>query len=116
MAKAKAKTAKKKAAAKPAAKKAPKKAAKKGGRGRGGAGNPAFMKPVQPDELLSAVVGDKPIPRTEITKRVWAYIKKNGLQDGRNINADDNLKKIFNGKGKVTMFEMTSLVNKHLKG
>src|SRR5947209_13276602 len=114
MAKAKAKTAKKKAA-KPAAKGgAKKKAAKKGGRGRGGAGNAAFMKPVQPDELLSAVVGDKPIPRTEITKRVWAYIKKNGCQEGRNINADETLKKVFNGKSKVTMFEMTSLVNKHV--
>jgi len=110
MAKAKAKT--KKKAAKPAKKGAAKKAGKK--KGRGGAGNPAFMKPVQPDAMLSAVVGGDPIPRTEITKRVWAYVKKNGLQDGRNINADENLKKIFNGKGKVTMFEMTSLVNKHL--
>jgi upstream activation factor subunit UAF30 len=108
------KAAKKATAKKPAAKKAAaKKPAKKG---RGGAGNAAFMKPVQPDDLLSVVVGDKPIPRTEITKRVWAYIKKNGLQDGRNINADEALKKVFNGKGKVTMFEMTSLVNKHLKG
>jgi len=110
MAKAKAKT---KKAAKPAAKKAAK---KKGGRGRGGAGNAAFMKPVQPDDVLAPVIGDKPIPRTEVTKRVWAYVKKNGLQDGRNINADETLKKVFNGKGKVTMFEMTSLVNKHLKG
>lgn len=112
MAKAKAK----KKSAKPAAKKggAKKAAKKKGGRGRGGAGNAAFMKPVQPDELLAAVVGDKPIPRTEITKRVWAYIKKNGCQEGRNINADETLKKVFNGKSKVTMFEMTSLVNKHL--
>ncbi|MEZ0227641.1 MAG: SWIB/MDM2 domain-containing protein [Planctomycetota bacterium] len=112
MAKAKAKAPKK--AAKPAKAKAPKKAGAK--KGRGGAGNAAFMKPVQPDDLLSAIVGDKPIPRTEITKRVWAYIKKNGCQDGRNINADENLKKVFNGKSKVTMFEMTSLVNKHLKG
>jgi upstream activation factor subunit UAF30 len=114
MAKAKSKGPKK--AAKPAKAKAPKKAAAGKKKGRGGAGNAAFMKPVQPDDLLSAVVGDKPIPRTEITKRVWAYIKKNGLQDGRNINADEALKKVFNGKGKVTMFEMTSLVNKHLKG
>ncbi len=107
MAKAKAKAPKK--AAKPAKAKKPAK------KGKGGAGNAAFMKPVQPDELLSAIVGDKPIPRTEITKRVWAYIKKNGCQDGRNINADESLKKVFNGKSKVTMFEMTSLVNKHLK-
>jgi chromatin remodeling complex protein RSC6 len=110
MAKAKAKMAKK---AKPA--KAAKPAAKK--KGRGGAGNAAFMKPVQPDATLAAVVGDKPLPRTEITKRVWAYIKKHGLQDAkekRNINADEALKKVFGGKGTVNMFEMTKLVSKHL--
>ena len=76
--------------------------------------NAAFMKPMQPDELLSKVVGDKPIPRTEITKKVWAYVKKNGLQDRRNINADDNLREVFGGKKCVTMFEMTKLVKKHL--
>lgn len=80
--------------------------------------NPAFMKPMQPDEALAAVVGSKPMPRTEVTKKLWAYIKKNGLQDKvnkRNINADDKLKKVFGGKGTVTMFEMTKLVSKHLK-
>jgi len=80
--------------------------------------NAAFMKPVQPDTALSAVVGTKAIPRTEVTKKLWAYIKKNGLQDKknkRNINADDKLKPIFSGKKQVTMFEMTKLVSKHLK-
>ena len=80
--------------------------------------NAAFMKPVQPDDALGAVVGTKAIPRTEVTKKLWAYIKKNGLQDKKkrtNINADDNLKTVFGGKKQVTMFEMTKLVSKHLK-
>ena len=80
--------------------------------------NPQFMKPVQPDAHLSAVVGNKPIPRTEITKKLWAYIKRNGLQDSKNrrmINADAKLKPVFGGKTKVSMFEMTKLVNKHVK-
>jgi chromatin remodeling complex protein RSC6 len=80
--------------------------------------NPAFMKAMQPDAALAAVVGDKPMPRTEVTKKLWAYIKKHGLQDKknrRNINADANLKPVFGGKGTVSMFEMTKLVNKHLK-
>ena len=80
--------------------------------------NAAFMKPVQPDAALSTVVGTKAIPRTEVTKKLWAYIKKNGLQDKKkktNINADDNLKLVFGGKKQVTMFEMTKLVSKHLK-
>jgi upstream activation factor subunit UAF30 len=80
--------------------------------------NAAFMKPVQPDTSLSAVVGNKPIPRTEVTKKLWAYIKKNGLQDKknkRNINADDKLKVVFGGKKTVSMFEMTKLVSKHVK-
>lgn len=111
--------AKKKAAPKKAAKKAaPKKAAKKSGkRGRGGAGNPAFMKAMTPSEALAAVVGASPMPRTEVVKKLWAYIRKHGLQDAkerRNINADDNLKKVFGGKTTVSMFEMTKLVSKHL--
>jgi len=72
---------------------------------------------VQPSADLAAIVGSKPIPRSEVTKKVWDYIKANGLQDQTNkrmINADDNLKKIFNGKKQVSMFEMTALVNKHL--
>jgi chromatin remodeling complex protein RSC6 len=80
--------------------------------------NAAFMKPVQPDATLAAVVGSKPIPRTEVTKKLWGYIKKNGLQDKknrRNINADAALKAVFGGKGTVNMFEMTKLVSKHLK-
>ena len=80
--------------------------------------NAAFMKPVQPGPALLAVVGNKPIPRTEVTKRLWAYIKKNGLQDKknkRNINADATLKAVFAGKGTVNMFEMTKLVSKHVK-
>jgi upstream activation factor subunit UAF30 len=80
--------------------------------------NPAFMKPMQPDDALSSVVGSKPMPRTQVTKNLWTYIKKNNLQDTKNrrmINADDNLKPIFGGKKQVSMFEMTKLVNKHLK-
>jgi upstream activation factor subunit UAF30 len=80
--------------------------------------NAAFMKPVQPSAALSEVVGPKPIPRTEVTKRLWAYIKKNKLQDPKNkrmINADAALKPIFGGKASVNMFDMTKLVGKHLK-
>ena len=80
--------------------------------------NAAFMKPVQPSDTLAEVVGSKPIPRTEVTKRLWAYIKKNKLQDQKNrrmIKADDTLKSVFGGKATVNMFEMTKLVNKHLK-
>jgi chromatin remodeling complex protein RSC6 len=75
------------------------------------------MAPVTPDAALGAVVGEKPMPRTEITKRLWSYIKKNGLQDQknrRNINADAKLKPVFGGKATVSMFEMTKLVNKHV--
>ncbi len=80
--------------------------------------NAAFMKPMNPSKDLGAVIGDKPMPRTEVTKKLWAYIKKNGLQDSknkRNINADDKLKAVFGGKKTVSMFEMTKLVSKHLK-
>lgn len=78
----------------------------------------AFMKPVQPNAKLALVVGDKPLPRTELTKKLWAYIKKNGLQDKKvrtQINADDALTAVFGGKKKVTMFEMTKLVSKNVK-
>jgi len=78
----------------------------------------AFMKPVQPSAALSEVVGSKPIPRTEVTKKLWAYIKKNGLQDKKNkrmIKADETLKPVFGGKATVNMFEMTKLVSTHLK-
>ena len=77
-----------------------------------------FMKPVQPDDVLAKVVGDKPLPRTELTKKLWDYIRKAGLQDAKKktlINADENLKAVFNGKKQVSMFEMTKLVSGHLK-
>jgi len=80
--------------------------------------NAAFMKPMQPDEVLAKIVGDKPLPRTQVTKKVWDYIKKNSLQDEKKrtcINGDENLIAVFGGKKQVTMFEMTKLVNKHLK-
>jgi len=111
-AKKKAKKAAKKAAKRPAKRAAKKPAAKKR------KPNAAFMKPVQPDATLSSVVGGTAIPRTEVTKKLWAYIRKNGLQDSKNrpmINADANLKAAFGGKGQVSMFEMTKLVSKHLK-
>jgi len=80
--------------------------------------NAAFMKPVKPDAKLAAVVGAKPLPRTQLTKKLWQYIKRRKLQDKKNrrmINADAALKPVFNGKSKVSMFEMTKLVNKHVK-
>jgi chromatin remodeling complex protein RSC6 len=105
--KAKAKTTTRaKAKAKPAAKAA-----------KGGAANSAFMKPMKPSLALAKVVGEAPQPRSEITKRVWAYIKKHDLQDAkdrRSINADDTLGPVFGRKKQVTMFELTKLVNKHL--
>ncbi len=80
--------------------------------------NPAFMRPVQPDDKLAAVVGSQPLPRSELTKKLWNYIKRNGLQDKKKrtmINADDSLRPVFNGKSQVSMFEMTKLVSKHLR-
>ncbi len=79
--------------------------------------NAAFMKPLTPSDKLAEVVGSKPLPRTEVVKKLWAYIKKNNLQDKknrRNINADPALKAVFGGKAVVNMFEMTKLVSKHL--
>ncbi len=80
--------------------------------------NAKFMAPLNPTATLATVTGSKALPRTEVAKKMWAYIKKNGLQDKKNrrmINADDNLKAIFGGKKQVNMFEMTALVSKHLK-
>ena len=80
--------------------------------------NAAFMKAMQPSAALSAVIGGNPMPRTEVTKKIWAYIKKNSLQDSknrRNINADEKLREVFGGKKQVSMFEMTKLVSKHIK-
>ncbi|HTP62902.1 MAG TPA: SWIB/MDM2 domain-containing protein [Burkholderiales bacterium] len=95
---------------------AKKKAKKAGGKKR--KPNAAFMKPMNPTATLAAVIGSGAMPRTEVTKKIWQYIKKHGLQDKknrRNINADDKLKPVFGGKSQVSMFEMTKLVNKHLK-
>jgi upstream activation factor subunit UAF30 len=102
--------------------------AKKGGRkssrrkssssGKKRTPNAAFMKPMQPSSELANVVGSSPMPRTEVTKKLWGYIKRKGLQDSKNrrmINADDNLRPIFGGSRQVSMFEMTRLVNKHLR-
>ncbi len=98
--------AKKKASKKPAKKKSTRKP------------SAAFMKPMQISASLGEVIGSGPFPRTEVTKKLWAYIKRNGLQDSknrRNINADDKLLAVFGGKKQVNMFEMTKLVSKHLK-
>jgi chromatin remodeling complex protein RSC6 len=117
------KAAKKKAPARKTAKKAAKKKAparKKAARKTGAKRKPnaAFMKAMTPSDALAAVIGGSAMPRTEVTKKIWAYIKRHGLQDSknrRNINADDKLKPVFGGKKQVSMFEMTKLVNKHLK-
>ena len=111
------KTAKKAAGARRrvgAARKTAAKSARKSGRKP----NAAFMKPLTPSPALAEVVGAKPLPRTEVTSKLWSYIKKNGLQDAknrRNVNADAKLKPVFGGKSTVSMFEMTKLVSKHLK-
>jgi upstream activation factor subunit UAF30 len=124
-----AKKAKKSPAKKPAAKKSPakkpavKKAAAKKPAAKKKSGakrkpNAAFMKPMNISSTLAAVVGSTPMPRTEVTSKIWGYIKKNNLQDKTNrrmINADDKLKEVFGGKKQVSMFEMTKLVSKHLK-
>ncbi len=105
-----AKKAKAKAKAKPAKKAAKKKSARKP--------NAAFMKPLTPSATLAAVVGDKAIPRTEVVKKLWGYIKKHNLQDKKNrrmINADDKLKPVFGGKSQVSMFDMAKLISKQLK-
>jgi upstream activation factor subunit UAF30 len=111
--------AKKKKGAKKSAKKAMKRPAKKAKKASGKKRKPnaAFMKPMQPSAALGAVVGNSAMPRTEVTKKLWQYIKRNGLQDSkerRMINADDKMRAVL-GKGRVSMFEMTKLVNKHLK-
>jgi chromatin remodeling complex protein RSC6 len=118
------KSAKRPAAKKPAARKSPmkKSAAKRPAKAKKPATkrkpNAAFMKPMTPSSSLAAVVGSSPLPRTEVTSKLWGYIKKNNLQDKTNrrmINADDKLRDIFGGKRQVSMFEMTKLVSKQLK-
>jgi upstream activation factor subunit UAF30 len=112
---------KKKPARKPAkktVKKAAKKAAKKPVKKAKRKANPALMKPVQADAVLAVIVGSKPLPRGQMTKKLWDYIKKNKLQDAKKrtqINADANLQVVFGGKKQVSMFEMTKLVSKHVK-
>jgi upstream activation factor subunit UAF30 len=123
-AKKKSKGRKKSSSRKSSARKSSRKATRKAGRktkrkssGKKRTPNAAFMKPMQPSSDLASVVGSSPMPRTEVTKKLWQYIKRKGLQDAKNrrmINADDNLRPIF-GRGQVSMFEMTRLVNKHLK-
>ena len=124
-AKKKSKGRKKSSSRKSSARKSTRKAAKKGGRksskrkssGKKRTPNAAFMKPMQPSSDLASVVGSSPMPRTEVTKKLWQYIKRKGLQDSKNrrmINADENLRPIF-GRSQVSMFEMTRLVNKHLR-
>jgi upstream activation factor subunit UAF30 len=116
--KARKKTAKKKARKKTAKKKARKKTAKKKTRKKSKRKpSAAFMKPMTPSAALAAVVGPRPMPRTQVTKKLWDYIKKNGLQDRINrrmINADGKLRVVFGGRSKVSMFEMTKLVSRHL--
>jgi upstream activation factor subunit UAF30 len=115
-----------KSSARKSSRKTGRKAARKGGRkssrrkssGRKRTPNAAFMKPMQPSSDLAAVVGSGAMPRTEVTKKLWQYIKRKGLQDSKNrrmINADENLRPIFGGTRQVSMFEMTRLVNKHLR-
>ncbi len=121
-------TAKKKSSAKKSSSKSAKKSSAKKSSAKKSSGkkksatkrtpSAAFMKPMTPSPQLAAVVGSAPLPRTEVTKKLWAYIKRKGLQDNKNrrmINADDNLRPVFNGSKQVSMFEMTRLVNKHLK-
>ena len=105
------------AAKKATAKKAAPAAKKAAAGGKKRALNPALLAPMRPSGDLAAVIGEQPRPRSEVAKSIWAYIHKHGLQDQqnkRNINADDNLRKVFGGKKQVSMFEMTALVSKHL--
>ena len=96
-----------------------KKSSKKGTAKKSGRkANPAFMKPMTPSSTLAAVIGSSPMPRTEVTKKLWAYIKRNGLQDKANrrmINGDDKLRAVFGGRSQVSMFDMTKLVSNHLR-
>ena len=106
-----------------AAKKKAKKGGKKGGKKaakkkKGRKPNAAFMRPVTPNEKLAAIVGASPLPRTELTKKLWVYIKKNGLQDKKNrrmINADDKMRALFGGKSSASMFELTKYASRNLK-
>jgi upstream activation factor subunit UAF30 len=111
------KKAAKKSAKRPAArKKAAKKATRKSS-GKKRAPNPAFMRPLQPSSQLAAVIGNSPMPRTQVISKLWAYIKRNGLQDAKNrraINADEKLRPLFGGRSQVTMFDLAKIANKNL--
>ena len=111
------KKAAKKSAKRPAArKKASKKATRKSS-GKKRAPNPAFMRPLQPSAKLAAVIGNSPMPRTQVISKLWAYIKRNGLQDSKNrraINADEKLRPLFNGRSQVTMFDLAKIANQNL--
>ncbi|MEX2110490.1 MAG: SWIB/MDM2 domain-containing protein [Gemmatimonadaceae bacterium] len=112
------KSSSRKSARKGSAKKGGRKSSRRKSSGKKRTPNAAFMKPMQPSSDLAAVVGSSPMPRTEVTKKLWQYIKRKGLQDSKNrrmINADENLRPIFGGTRQVSMFEMTRLVNKHLR-
>ena len=107
----------KKSARRPAARKKTAKRAAKKSSGRKRAPNPAFMKPLQPSSQLAAVVGNSPMPRTQVISKLWAYIKRNGLQDAKNrraINADEKLRPLFGGRSQVTMFDLAKIANKNL--
>jgi upstream activation factor subunit UAF30 len=107
-----------KTARRPAARrKAAKKATRRKSSGRKRAPNPAFMKPLTPSSQLAAVVGSSPMPRTQVISKLWAYIKRNGLQDARNrraINADEKLRPLFGGRSQVTMFDLAKIANRNL--
>ncbi len=111
------KKAAKKTAKRPAARKKTAKRATKKSSGKKRAPNPAFMRPLQPSSQLAAVVGNSPMPRTQVISKLWAYIKRNGLQDARNrraINADEKLRPLFGGKSQVTMFDLAKIANQNL--
>ena len=111
------KKAAKKTAKRPAARKKTAKRATKKSSGKKRAPNPAFMRPLQPSAKLAAVIGNSPMPRTQVISKLWAYIKRNGLQDAKNrraINADDKLRPLFNNRSQVTMFDLAKIANQNL--
>jgi chromatin remodeling complex protein RSC6 len=111
------KKAAKKTAKRPAARKKTAKRATKKSSGKKRAPNPAFMRPLQPSAKLAAVIGNNPMPRTQVLSKLWAYIKRNGLQDAKNrraINADEKLRPLFNNRSQVTMFDLAKIANQNL--
>jgi upstream activation factor subunit UAF30 len=107
----------KKSARRPAARKKAAKRSTRKSSGKKRAPNPAFMRPLQPSSQLAAVIGNSPMPRTQVISKLWAYIKRNGLQDAKNrraINADEKLRPLFGGRSQVTMFDLAKIANKNL--